>query len=99
MQTSKSHAGPSSARGQNIEAEGVTGHASHCRTPSASKPRSEESRQGEGGPLAPMKVPLLQQDAKHEPLSAMDDTHSADPQTEGLATFFTSLLALCAAAV
>src|SRR5258706_1403632 len=43
-----------------------------------------------------MKVPLLQQDAKHEPLSVMDDTHSSDPQTEGLATFFTSLLALSA---
>ena len=92
MQTLQSHTGTSKAQGQNIEAGGVTGHASHCYTLSASKHHSEESQQGEEVPLAPTKVPLLQQDAKHMSFSVMDETHSIDPPPEGLATFFTSLL-------
>ena len=91
MQTSTSHTGPSRARRQNIKAEGVTGYVSHCRTPSAFK-HPEEPRQGEEGPLAPTKVPLLQQDAKHWSLSVMGETHSTDPPPERPTKLFTSIL-------
>jgi hypothetical protein len=93
MQTSISRNGSSRTRGQNTKAEGVTGHASLCSTPSASKHRPEDARQGEEGSLASMMTPILQQDAKHMPASVIDETRPIVPSAEGRATFFTSPLA------
>ena len=93
MRTSKSRTGSSGTQGQNLKAEGVTGHASPCSIPSTSKHRPEEAQQGEGGPL---EVPLVQQDPKHTPVSVIDETKTTAPPPERPPAFLTSRLTLSA---
>ena len=92
MQTSKPRTGSSRTQGRINKAEEFTCHARLSDTPSASKPRPEEARQGEEGPLLSVEVPLLQQNADHTPVSVVDETHSAVPP-EPPTTTFTSPLA------
>ena len=92
MQTSKSRTGSSRTQARNTKAEEFAGRVSLYDTPSASKHRPEEARQGEEGPLLSVAVPLLQQDGEHTPVSVVDKTHSAIPPPEGPTTTLSSPL-------